>query len=510
MNTTQSPPQTGQPVYEINDKDRERIEKIQKAWQAYETELAKPFVPLPGEPDPNVMGNEVLPAVDTVVSFVFGDEVEISVDQGAPEGAQDFLNTVWGRKEARIPLLQRWLMNGDMSGRAFLRIVPGPDAANLQDRVFELVEVDPCTIFVKTAPQNCQKVMLFCIEYCCDEKNTLGKPVKMYYREEISRIDPDQNTSQGLPDKDTTWSIQHWTQDLVSGNMLPTNDNWIPAGEPIPWPYPFPPIFSNQNLPRPNEFWGYPGVNKALIGINEAINLVNSNINITEKIQRILYSNGVGDGTIDVHPNKITQLPEIESKIAAVNLQTNTANSREFAGDLRGEAEELTGVPMIASGRTAYMPSGNLSGIAIKLLFMSLLKKRSKMCCLYGNTIIEVSQALLVLAGFSEKIEITLGWQNPLPADVLADVQAAQLKQSIGVSKQTTLRELGYDPEEEAKLCAEEAAEALADNPLMQQGMVPGQNPLQGDDQQDQNAQQQNMQQDANKQSGQNPIVQKG
>lgn len=506
MNTTQAPTNT-QPVYEVTNKDRERIEKIQRAWQAYETELEKPFQPMPDEPDPNVMGNEVLPAVDTVVSFVFGDEVEISVDQGAPQGAQDFLNTVWGRKEARIPLLQRWLMNGDMSGRAFLRIVPGPDTVNPQDRVFELVEVDPTTIFVKTAPQNCQKVILFCIEYACDEKNALGKSVKMYYREEISRIDPDQNVAQGLPDKDTTWSIQHWTQELTTGNMLPTNNNWIPAGDPIPWPYPFPPIFSNQNLPRPNEFWGYPGVNKALIGINEAINLVNSNINITEKIQRILYSNGVGEGTIDVHPNKITQLPLPESKIAAVNLQTNTASSREFAGDLRGEAEELTGVPMIASGRTAYMPSGNLSGIAIKLLFMSLLKKMNKMRCLYGNTIIEVSQALLVLAGFSEKIEITLGWQSPLPVDVLADWQAVQIKQASGVSKTTTLREMGYDPVEEAKLRAEEAAEAIKNNPIAQQSS------LQGEDQQDNsNPPNQNTQQDANQdqQNGQPPIGQKG
>lgn len=480
MNTTQSPPQTGlQPVYEITDADRKRIEKIQKAREAYEGELKKPFTPLPDEPDPNIPGNEVQPAVDSVSSFVFGDEVEISVDQGAPEGAQDFLNDTWGRKERRIPLLLRWLMNGDMAGCAFLRIVPSPE--DPPEQTFDLVEVDPTTIFVKCVPQNCQKVLLFCIEYSCQEKNALGKPVTMFYREEIQRIGPDGKPSKGVLSKKDTWSIQHWTQELTTGNMLPTNNNWIPdAGGPIPWNYSFPPIFSNQNLPRPNEFWGYPGVTKSLIGINEAINLVNSNINITEKIQRILYSNGVGEGTIDVHPNKITQLPEIESKITAVNLQTNTANSREFAGDLRGEAEELSGVPMIASGRTAYMPNGPQSGIAIKLLFMSLLKKMNKMRCLYGETIIEVSQALLVLAGFSEKIEITLGWQNPLPADILADWQAVQIKQASGVSKTTTLREMGYDPIEEAKLRAEEAAEALKNNPLLQQ-----QSPLQGEDQQD-------------------------
>jgi hypothetical protein len=64
----------------------------------------------------------------------------------------------------------------------------------------------------------------------------------------------------------------------------------------------------------------------------------------------------MGEGTIDITPGRIVQLPLPENKIEAVNLQSDVANSREFAGDLRGEAEELSGVPMIASGRTAYMP----------------------------------------------------------------------------------------------------------------------------------------------------------
>lgn len=458
MNTTQAPPKTDQPVYVITDDDKKRQQKIQKAWEAYEGELDKPFEQLADEPDPNVMGNEVLPAVDAIVNFVFGDEVEISAEESAPAGAQELLDKVWGRKEARIPLLQRWIMNGDIAGTAFLRIVPG---RNPQNKTFRLVEVDPSIVSVKTAPQDRQTALLYCLQYCDEEPDEDGKSQKIFYREEISRVDPDQATSQDLlDDAGVTWSIQHWTQ-KTQGGTEPTKGNWIPAGEPIPWNYPFPPIFSNQNLPKPNSFWGYAGVNKSLIAVNEAINVVNSNINITEKIQRILYANGVGEGTIDVHPGKITQLPLPESKIEAVNLQTNTANSRAFAGDLRGEAEELTGVPMIASGRTAYMPSGNLSGIAIKLLFMSLLKKMNKMRCLYGETMIEISQAILTLANFKgADINITLGWTDPLPTDELHDVQASLAKGELGVSKTTRMRELNYDPEEEAKLVAKEQAEA--------------------------------------------------
>lgn len=469
MNTVQSPPTTGQPQYKLTDADKKRIDQITLAWKAYEGDLEKPIVQQQDEPDPNVMGNEVQPAVDSVVNFVFGDYVEIAVDTDSPKAAQDFLDQVWGRKESRVPLMQRWLMNGEASGRAFLRIVPGPDVDPPKQRVFRIVEIDPSTIFVQTAPGDCETVLLYCIQYSVDEPSqNPGKSRKVYYREEIVRIDPDGNASKGVPDDYDTWLIQHWTQVAPSG-MQPKDDHWQPAGDPIPWPYSFPPIFSNQNLPKPNDFWGYPGVTKSLIGVNEAINFVNSNINVTGKIQRILYASGMGEGTVDAASGRIIYLPEGVT-INSVNLQSEVSSSREFAGDLRGEAEELTGVPMIASGRTAYMPNGPQSGIAIKLLFMSLLKKMDKMRCLYGETIIEISQALLVLAGFSDDINIALGWQNPLPADILADLQAAQIKNALGVSKQTLLREFGYDPVEEAKLRAQEAAEAIANNPIVQQG----------------------------------------
>jgi hypothetical protein len=484
MNSTQAPPQTGQPVYVITPADRERQKRIAKAWTAYEGELDKPFQKMDDEPDLNVMGNEVQPAVDAVVNFVFGDEVEISVDvsndtetsddpadQPEPPDyvkvAQKLLDKVWGRKERRIPLLQRWILNGDASGRAFLRIVPGPDVKAPKQRTFRLIEVDPATIFVKTAPQDCETVLLFCIQYSCDELNATGKTQTVFYREEISRIDPDQDGDDGdtMADTDATWSIQHWTQ--TTQGQQPTNNAWVPAGEPIPWPYPFPPIFSNQNLPKPNEFWGYPGVTKSLIGINESLNFINGNINITSKLQRLLYAPGMGDGTVDVTPNRITSLPLPENEIKAVNLQSDVANTRAFAGDLHGEAEALSGVPMIASGRTANMPSGNIPGITMRLMFQSLLKKMGKMRCLYGETMIEISQAVLVLAGFVDEIEITLGWQDPLPSDDLHEIQAAIALGELGVSKTTRLRALGYDPKEEAKLCAMEAAQAMANNPLL-------------------------------------------
>src|SRR5581483_11919108 len=125
---------------------------------------------------------------------------------------------------------------------------------------------DPATVFVKTAPQDCETVELFCIQYCTDEKLG-GRPARIYYREEITRIDPDHDGDDGDPfaDIDATWRIQHWSR-------IGDRGDWTAAGEPIVWAHNFPPLFSCQNMPRPNDHWGIPDITPSLIGMNNALN----------------------------------------------------------------------------------------------------------------------------------------------------------------------------------------------------------------------------------------------
>ena|SRR5260221_295850 len=136
--TMQAPVAQGQaqPVYEISDDDRKRVKRIELAWKAYNGELDAPLTKMPGQPDDNVLSNRCQPIVDRGVDFLFGKEIEISVEEGAPQEAQDVLDAIWGRKEARIPLLQKLGMNGAAAGQAFLRIVSGNDGS------FRLVVID--------------------------------------------------------------------------------------------------------------------------------------------------------------------------------------------------------------------------------------------------------------------------------------------------------------------------------------------------------------------------------
>lgn len=456
---TQQPPMPPadmppQPSYTVTDEDKARQQRIRNAWKAYNGEFDKPLEKMDDQPDDNVIENQCAGIVDGGVNFLFGQEVGIDVEEDAPQEAQDFLDNVWGRKEKRVPLLQDAGYNGAMAGNPFVRIVPSK-----QGKQFRLVNIDPAIVSVQTSPQDCETVTLFHLEYC--EKQTInGKPQNVYYCEEVAVNDPDEDEADhgddNMEDADASWTVQHWTRIGDSGA-------WTPAGEPLIWDHPFPPIFTCKNLPNPNSFWGKPDITADIIGLNNALNLNESDINRLGKINGspIITAVGVGDSNVDHKPGKITVLPMLESKIEAVQIAGDIANMRVFSEDLRSSIDQISAFPGVATGRLTAQPRGDMSGVAIELLFMPALKKTQGKQMRYGEMIINISKALLVLNGMSGDTDIILTWANPLPHDDLPAIQAAVAKQSLGYSKTTLIRETGGDPEEEADLNAAEGERAV-------------------------------------------------
>ena len=485
-------PQDDQPKYIISDSDRKRVKEIQAAWKAYDGDFTKPLLPMEDQADDNVIVNRCKQIVETGVSFLFGKELEISAEEGVAQEVQDFIDEVWGDKEVRIPLLMELGMNGAMARNAFLRIVPGDDGT------FALIAIDPSTVFIQTAPGNCKAVMMYCIQYACAEPDPrTGRPINMYYREEITRIDPDGNSSKGLPDDDDTWQVQHWMQ-RTEMNMEPRNTGWIPAGTPYIWPYSFAPMFMCQNFPRPNEAWGTADITPDLIGKNDSLNMTESN---TQRVLRIygnphVWAKNVADQDIGGRPGHVTILGS-EGEMGAIQFTSDVPSALSFSANLRSDMDEHSGVPAIATGRLQQLPRGDISGTALELMFMPVLKRTDTKRCTYGKMILDVTKALLVLNHMSPDIDITLQWQSPLPTNALQNVQAALLKEQAGVSKRTTLEELGYNFDDEVARNQEEdqqavqQAQSLGFPPANQQPMQPGQPGQPGMMQQQQGQQQQ-------------------
>jgi hypothetical protein len=103
-------------------------------------------------------------------------------------------------------------------------------------------------------------------------------------------------------------------------------------------------------------------------------------------------------------------------------------------------------VPEVATGKVES--TGQLSGVALRILYGPLIEKTEKKQLRYGRMIKEVVAALLAIAGLSG-LKVALNWTDPLPGDEKAKVDVAEAKKRIGFSENTLIKELGGNPEHE-------------------------------------------------------------
>ncbi len=437
-----------------SQEDRERCIRINEAWQAYHGELQRPLKVSADQPDDNVRTNRCSPIVDKGVSFLFGNVLKIEdgeTDDEGPGDNQDFIDGLWGgNDDARMTLLSRAAINGGVCGQVFYKIVP-PQGQMKYPRI---VVMNPAIIRVVTAPDDCDTVLAFIIEY--------PGSVDLQRRQIIARIDPDGLASvAGEYDVDDTWTITDYVRKGQAGA-------WIQCGEQQEWPYPFPPIFCNQNLPNPNEFWGRPDLTNDIVEMNRVLNFIQSNISRIVKYHGhpITFATGVGASQIHIGVDDLICLPSPESKLEKLQAMSEFAGLLSIVEDLRSSMDEQSRVPAVALGRLAELPKGNISGVALQLLFQPLIEKTIQKQRLYGEAIRDVTRAAMVVAGIIsleeyEDYPVTLHWANLLPIDDLAAAQTALIYQQIGVSNSTIMQQLGFDPDAESEKSIAEDARKL-------------------------------------------------
>lgn len=457
-------PQTPQSLAQapMPQADVERKRMMRDAWIAYKGELPKPLKVDKGEPDDNVLANRCSPIVDKGVSFLFGQEVRIEAEdekdrEGETGPMQEFINGLWGDDDVRMTKLSKIAMNGGICGQVFVKLIPG--TAGMKPRIINL---DPQIVRVVTDPEDCDTILAFIIEY-----QGQGSWQK---KQIITRIDP--NSSIELWGDNTPndyWTINNYIRYEPSGE-------WRPFGEPLPpWRYPFAPIFTWQNLPNPNEAWGLQDLTHDLIGVNKSINFLQS------CISRILKWHGhpktIATGTrmeqINVSIDGVICLEAPDADIKNLEMVSDLSTFLNFLTELRSNMDEQSRVPAVALGRLADLPKGQISGVALQLLFQPLIEKTSLKRRLYGTGIREVTRAALVLASqipieAYEDYGIDLHWPGLLPVDSLEEAQLCLLLQKLGASRDTLLQRLNLDPDKEAeKRQAEDEQSALNSSPGM-------------------------------------------
>ncbi len=453
--------------------DLERKRQMADAWKAYRGEFAPPLKVEKDQPDLNVITNRCGPVVDKGVSFLFGQVVKLEASD------QDFLDELWGDDDDKMTLLTEMAMNGGVCRQNFVKLIP----AEGDMAVPRIVVMDPQNVRMVTLPNDCEVHIAYIIEYSEGE---------IQKRQIIARVDPNSDlTATGEDDLEDTWTITNYTRSVGYGS-------WQQVGDPEEWLYPFPPIFTNKNLPNPNDAWGISDLTTDLIGMNKALNFTQTNTQVIIKFHAHpkTWGKGFKASQISVAIDDVLVIESMDGTLQNLEMHSDLASSRNFAADLRSDMDERSRVPGVALGRETTLPRGNISGVALELLFQPLIEKTILKQRLYGKLIREVTRAALVLAGRVsianyQKYKVTLHWQDLLPMDDLAAAQTGQITEQLGVSKETVITRLGFDAKAEArKKAAEQQAQLqLQQQQMAAQGIQLGQPPFGGNQQQQQGGQ---------------------
>ncbi|HEY1011142.1 MAG TPA: phage portal protein [Herpetosiphonaceae bacterium] len=438
----------------------ERLQQQQRAWLAYNGESPKPLKVRTGQPDDNVQVNYARTIVNTGVSFLFGDNITFSLAQPAGAAAAagepreiQWLNQVWAANR-KMTLLHKFGINGGVTGHGFLKIAP--PAAGARQPFPRLINLDPATVNVIWNPDDVDLVDVYVIEYTA-----------MQYERSQRRLMP-VNRRQLIERDGSRWVIIDQTARL-GGDYQDTQ-------APVYWPYEWAPIIDCQNLPAANAYYGEPDIPKDILELSRSVDFVLSN---TGRIIRFhAHPKTIGKGfkaaDIDVGVDGLLCLPNAAADLKNLEMASDLGSSIVFFEKLKEAIYTASATPEVATGKVEDL--GQISGVALQVLFRPLILKTMTKRLLTGDMLVELNRRLLEMGGFANR-ETTVGWSQMLPINALEERNVLLIDQQLGASKDSTLDKAGYDPAVEKQKRKEEAKEGRELGNQMLGAFNKGQNP---------------------------------
>jgi hypothetical protein len=424
-------------IEEAVQANHERRCRIKAAWEAYEGNLPKPLKVAPGDFDDNCLIPLGQVVVNKGVAFLFPEGVKFELEtetDGAETEADRWLDKAWKANRFATTLMNLGI-NGGVCGDVFLRLVPRPEYPRVV--VMDTADVD---VIWEEDDIECERAFVYQRTTGASQGNEPVVKRTVFYNE-------------GTPERQR-WSITEY-ESRERGNTF------TQVGPVVMWPYPWAPIVHCQNLPQPNVYYGYSDLEPCVVGLNNSVNFVETN---TGRIIRFhahplpvvegasapraapgAVHGGRVPGQLEVGPDKVLYLPQ--GTIKNLEMQSDLASSQNQAERLLDRYFEATRVPRVATGKLDSI--GQLSGLALKLLYGPLLEKTGTKRVLYGEMLCEVSRRMLEMGGKAKGAAVVIHFPDPLPANEKEAADTAAVKNDLGVSRHTLLQELGYDPETE-------------------------------------------------------------
>ena len=413
-------------IFDTIQSEKERADRTKRAWAAYHGEPPQQIpVPTGGRND-NVTIGYPRTIVDKGVAFLFGEDIQVTVPDN-PE-ATLMLEEAW-RQNRKMLTLQKLALNGAITGHFFAKL-------QIQDGLPHprIIVIDPSYVTVSWDPEDIDTVLAYRIQWTIIQRD--NKPAVR--RQEIVR-------------DGQAWTITDLISDTSDGRFRVIAEN--------SWPFPWPPIVDGQNLPQPNEYWGLSDLEIDVLDLSEAIDRVLSHIN---KIIRIhAHPKTVSKGlikeqlkTLSMGSDDVLMLPSMDADLYTLEMQSDLKASLDTYRELKAALHEVTRVPEVATGKLDSV--GQLSGLALSILYQPLIEKTDGKRRTYGYVIELLSERILELAGRKD-LTVQIEWPQLLPSDPKEEASTLLLHQQLGVvSEETIARKLGYDWDAEHQRIEEE------------------------------------------------------
>ena len=425
--------------------EQARKQRIETAQMRYDGAHPNPLAASeldPGAKD-NTKVNYARRTVDVGAFYLFGKGINFGVTKqgetaragGQTTPEEDWLELCWKANE-KIPLLLEMATSAGIAGDGYIRLLEPEQAGGYP----EIVSLDPQFVTAVTDSTNYRKVLQWQIQWTGIDSATYANPTPITYRVLVTKQD------------NGRWLIED-QESVGESRSFQTVESAI-------WPYDFCPIFHTKNAPSPNQFYGRSDLEDDVLHLNAAINFLLSNIN------RILrahghptqYISGQGRAKVERGIGDVLFLPNPQAKVGSIEMISDLSSSQAQLEKLLDAYHELTGIPEVTAGKMENV--GQLSGLALQILYGPLLAITEVKRTYYGTMLEAVCLGLLEMNRM-KATAVTMQWPEILPTDPTAEVNTALTKQAAGVSKDTTLSEMGYDPKVESEKRTAEAKEAM-------------------------------------------------
>jgi len=153
---------------------------------------------------------------------------------------------------------------------------------------------------------------------------------------------------------------------------------------------------------------------------------------------------------VEISPRTILPIPMEKLKGEGVDQSVI-----DHVAGIQKDISVVSGVPIKVL--TAEL-DGNMSGVALERMLSTVIKKAEKRRVLIQDTVQSVNNAILKLLGVNvtDDVDTELVFPDMVKIDTNERLDEAIKKQTLGISQETILDELGYDYEEEKKKRASE------------------------------------------------------